>query len=165
MNENDRLKMIRTEKGLTLAKFGERIGLTPGAVSDMERGRRGITEQTRNSVCREFSINKEWLMTGTGEMEVPEGDELEALARRYNLSRDFQAFIEKLVTADSSVQEAVIDLILQTSAAINGEAPPIETEPKKFEEMTPAEIAAKVEDERRVEKEAADGSGRSSSTA
>ena len=73
---NERLKKIRTSKNLTLAKFGESIGLSPGAVSDMERGRRGITDQTIRSICREYHVNEEWFKNGTGEMFMADsGDE------------------------------------------------------------------------------------------
>lgn len=167
MNENDRLKIIRTEEHLTLAKFGERIGLTPGAVSDMERGRRGITEQTRNSVCREFHINKEWLLSGSGEMRSPTSDDaLNALAEQYGLSNEIKVFIAKLVKADEVVQDAVINLILATASAINGEASaPAPAAPKTFEEMSAEEIAEAVIEERAAEKREQDESGRSSSTA
>ena len=164
MTENDRLKMIRTELGLTLAKFGEQIGLTPGAVSDMERGRRGITEQTRNSICREFKVNRSWLIDGIGDMFVPDSnDELKALAKRYNLPVEVQIFIEKLVKSDEAVQDAVVKLILATSAAIKGETEV--SAPKSFEEMSAIEIAEQVEIERDKEKREEDASGRSSSTA
>lgn len=168
MNENDRLKKIRTEKGLTLAKFGDRIGLTPGAVSDMERGRRGITEQTRTSVCREFRVNREWLVNGTGEMFMPDAsDEIEALAKRYNLSYGMQVFIEKLVNSSSAAQDAVIDLIIETAEAIkSGDVSAAYREKiKTFEEMTPGEIADQVAKEREIEKRDTEESDQSSFTA
>lgn len=165
MKENDRLKKIRTEKGLTLAQFGEQIGLTPGAISDMERGRRGLTEQTRTSICREFKVNREWLVNGEGSMFLPDSsDELEALARRYALSREVLVFIEKLVNSEEDVQNAVIKLMLDTAATIKGQttSPAVQ---KSFEEMSESEIADAVKSEREKEKEAKEESGRSSSTA
>lgn len=119
MNENERIKQIRTAKNLTLAKFGEMIGLSPGAVSDMERGRRGVTDQTIRSICREFRVNEEWIRNGNGEIFKPDAsDEIENLARRYNLSFGIQVFIEKLVNSEPEVQDAVINLITESAKAI-----------------------------------------------
>lgn len=63
-----RIKEIRKYEGLTLEKFGERLGVTKTAVSRLERGINGVTEQMTLSVCREFGVNEEWLRTGKGEM-------------------------------------------------------------------------------------------------
>lgn len=164
---NERLKKIRTSKNLTLAKFGESVGLSPGAVSDMERGRRGITDQTIRSICREYHVNEEWFKNGTGEMFMADsGDEIEALARRYNLSHGIQVFIEKLVNSNEAAQQAVIDLIVETAAAINGsEVAPEYHAPKSFEEMSPEEIADAVREGREAEKGEEGESSRSSYTA
>lgn len=119
MNENERIRELRIAKNLTLAKFGEVIGLSPGAVSDMERGRRGVTDQTIRSICREFRVNEEWLRDGKGDIFKPDTrDEIESLAKRYNLSFGIQVFIEKLVNSEPEVQDAVISLITETAESI-----------------------------------------------
>lgn len=69
MNENDRVKEIRSTLGLTLEKFGARIGITRSAVSNIEKGNRNLTEQTIKSICREFNVNEVWLRTGEGGIE------------------------------------------------------------------------------------------------
>ena len=64
----ERVKELRKVLGLSGEKFGEKIGVTRSAISDIERGRNGLTEQNILAICREFNVNEEWLRTGTGEM-------------------------------------------------------------------------------------------------
>lgn len=81
---NTRVKTVRKSVGLTLEKFGERIGITASSVSAIEVGKNNPSEQTIRAICREFGVNEIWLRTGAGEMFRPE-EESEELAR--NLKR------------------------------------------------------------------------------
>jgi transcriptional regulator with XRE-family HTH domain len=81
---NTRIKTVRKSVGLTLEKFGERIGITASSVSAIEVGKNNPSEQTIRAICREFGVNEIWLRTGAGEMFRPE-EESEELAR--NLKR------------------------------------------------------------------------------
>ena len=65
---NERIKELRKELGLTLEQFGKRIGVTKVAISNIEKGKRNVTEQMFKSVCREFNVNEEWLRNGSGDM-------------------------------------------------------------------------------------------------
>ena len=65
---NERIKELRKALGLTLEKFGDALGVTKTAISRLESGERGVTEQMFKSICREFDVNEEWLRTGEGEM-------------------------------------------------------------------------------------------------
>ncbi len=65
---NDRVKEIRKSLGLTLEKFGERLGVTKTTISRIENGINNVTEQMLKSICREFNINENWLRTGEGNM-------------------------------------------------------------------------------------------------
>ena len=80
MTENDRVKELRKALGLTQEKFGERFGLKKSAISQIESGVNGVTDQLRLAVFREFNVNEDWLRTGEGSMFV-EPDEDEEIAR------------------------------------------------------------------------------------
>lgn len=67
---NKRFALIREKLGLTTRKFGERLNITGGSVTNMEKGNRSITDRTIADLCREFNVNEEWLRHGTGEMFV-----------------------------------------------------------------------------------------------
>jgi len=62
---NERINEIRKTNELTMDKFGERIGVTKAAISKIEKGERGVTDQMIKSICREFGYNEEWLRNGT----------------------------------------------------------------------------------------------------
>ena len=68
---NERIKELRKTLGLTLEKFGERLGVSKVAISLIENGKNTVTDQMFKSICREFNVNENWLRTGEGEMFVP----------------------------------------------------------------------------------------------
>lgn len=65
---NDRVRILRKNLGLTLEKFGNRLGVGKNAISRIETGKNGVTDQMIKSICREFNVDYIWLTTGEGEM-------------------------------------------------------------------------------------------------
>ena len=66
---NERIKKLRQALGLSQEDFGLRIGLrSKASVSKIEKGINGTTEQTLQSICREFGASYLWLTTGEGPM-------------------------------------------------------------------------------------------------
>ncbi len=61
---NTRIKAVRKAAGLTLEKFGERIGISNSACSAIETGKNNPSEQTIRAICREFGVRDEWLRCG-----------------------------------------------------------------------------------------------------
>lgn len=78
MAQGVRVREIRKTLGLTLEKFGERLGVGKTAVSKIEHEQCALTDQMVKSICREFSISEEWLRTGSGNMRIPIEDEAAA---------------------------------------------------------------------------------------
>lgn len=76
----NRVKTVRKADSLTLAKFGNRIGITAASLSNIELGKTNPSDQTIRSICREFKVNEIWLRTGDGEMHqaLTENEELAA---------------------------------------------------------------------------------------
>lgn len=72
---NTRIKQLRKELKLTQDEFGSRIGITGSAISKLESGASGITEQLLKSICKEFNVDYIWLTTGQGEMLVKQSCE------------------------------------------------------------------------------------------
>ena len=62
-----RIKEIRKGAGLTLEKFGAKIGITAASLSTIENGKSNPSGQTVLMICREFNVNEDWLRDGTGE--------------------------------------------------------------------------------------------------
>lgn len=65
---NNRIRELRKALGLSQKQFAERIGLRQNAVSYMEKQGAAITEQNIIAICAQFSVNKDWLRTGSGKM-------------------------------------------------------------------------------------------------
>ncbi|MFG6320696.1 MAG: helix-turn-helix domain-containing protein [Lachnospiraceae bacterium] len=76
MTENDRIKYLRKELNLTLVEFSSKLGITHAALSNIENGKRNVTEQLRKSICREFRVDPIWLATGEGEPTIDQSVEL-----------------------------------------------------------------------------------------
>ena len=67
---NERIKELRKALGLTLDKFGERLGVSKVAISLIENGKNSLTDQMFKSICREFNVREEWLRTGEEPMFI-----------------------------------------------------------------------------------------------
>lgn len=120
---NERIKQIRREQGLTQAEFAERIGLKQNSIALIESGKRNISDQAVLSICREYGVNEEWLRTGDGDKFIPDSnDELEALAKKYDLSNADQVLIEKYVNLKPGSREAIINFITDVVAGLDGAA-------------------------------------------
>lgn len=65
---------------MTQLEFAEIINSSNGHVSDMEKGRKNITDSTMDLLKLKKSVNIDWLKTGNGEMfkQLPEEDETAA---------------------------------------------------------------------------------------
>lgn len=71
---NERIRKLRKALGLTLEKFGLKIGVKKNTVSQIETGKNNVTEQVIASIINADwdgkKINEEWLRDGTGEMFI-----------------------------------------------------------------------------------------------
>ena len=89
MTQGERIKEVRKTLGLTLDKFGEKLGVKKAALSAIENGKRNLTEQMTISICREYKGNYDYLTYGDGEMfeDLPETI-LDELCIEYDLDDD-----------------------------------------------------------------------------
>ena len=67
MTINERVKEVRKYLGLTLEKFGQPLGLKKSGLSLIENGINNVSEQLIKSICREYSVDENWLRTGNGD--------------------------------------------------------------------------------------------------
>ena len=96
MTQGERVRSVRKELNLTLEKFGEKLGVSKGAISAIEIGTRNLTEQMTKSICREYNVNYDYLVNGEGEMfdDLPQ-TVLDELCSQYELD-DLDRFIVEL---------------------------------------------------------------------
>lgn len=88
----ERIKEIRKTKKLSQEAFGKRLGVSGAAISRLEQGERGVTEQMILSISREFGISEKWLRDGSGDMETKRSP---ALSQFEQIIEDFD--LEDLV--------------------------------------------------------------------
>lgn len=67
----ERLKKTRVTLGIKQADFAKELTISQGHASDIENGRKSVSDRIVEIVVLKFGINEEWLRNGTGEMFVP----------------------------------------------------------------------------------------------
>lgn len=166
MTENERIRILRKAKGLTLEKFGERLGVGKTAISKIESGDRGVTDQMRRSICREFGVREEWLRDGTGEMEdAAPADELHRIVSEYGFPDEVYAFLSEFIRLTEPEREAVLRYVRAVVARLNAAEPEAPGEADRFgmtREQYHAELDRQLDDEKKAVEEFSD-SGRDGS--
>ena len=62
------IRTLRKDLGLTQAEFAKKLNISRSNLAAIETERVALTERTINDICRVFKVNRDWLITGTGEM-------------------------------------------------------------------------------------------------
>lgn len=100
-----RLNYARRQKGYTQDSLAEAIGVSRGVIFNLEKGKSTPQTIVINAICQTLSINKCWLMNGTGDMENKEDfiQSTRILAELYDvtkeLSEDEQLFLLDIIKA------------------------------------------------------------------
>ena len=102
MTQNERVKEVRKTLGLTLEKFGDRLGIKKAAVSKIEKGENSLTDANIKAICREFSVDYMCLTTGEGEMFVETDD-------------DFFERIDRIMAGENETRKNMIKMLLYAS--------------------------------------------------
>lgn len=102
MTQGERIREVRNTLGLTLEKFGDRLGVTKVAISNIEKGNRNLTEQMTKAICREFNVDYMWLTTGDGEMFIDNDD-------------DFIERIDRIMAGEGEARKNLFKFMLELS--------------------------------------------------
>lgn len=125
---NERLKQLRAELGLSMAKFGEQVGISSASVAHFESGSRNPSRRTIADICRAFHASEDWVITGEGEMFLPKSKEeeiAEIAAQMFKADEnDFRYRLQKLVTELSEDElELLKELAIKLGEAAKKESP------------------------------------------
>ena len=94
----ERLKTARKELGLRQTEVASKLGISQTAYCLWETGRTPLRERHINSVCSILNLNKDWVMTGKGEMFTNEHPQAEILASQIaRLNEKNQKYIYAIV--------------------------------------------------------------------
>ena len=84
----DRFKELRETLSLTQQKFADRLDISRNFVAQIEMGNKIPSERTIKDICREFKVNYDWLVNGTGDMFQDDDS-------------DAQAIVDSVMTGDN----------------------------------------------------------------
>lgn len=85
-------------------EFAEKLGISRGHLAGLESGAKNITERLTNDICREFNVNKSWLMQGEGSMFL---DPLENIIVDDEIKEMFNMYSQ----LDASMKKTVLTFI------------------------------------------------------
>lgn len=89
-----RVKYLRQELKLSQKEFGERVGVSQTKIYDIEN-QKPLSNLLKRSICNEFELNEEWLVTGQGDMYS---------SKHYN--KDLELFIASI--KDERVKKLIL---------------------------------------------------------
>lgn len=126
---NKRIKELRKHLKLTQDEFGEKLGVAKSSISNIEKGRYGVTDQTIKLMVREFGVSEKWLRTGEGEM-LPDFSRADAIAK---LADDIMmevpdSFKSRLVTALAQMSDEQWKLLEDFTYKVVGNEYPFSTQ-------------------------------------
>lgn len=102
MTQGERIREVRKALGLTLEKFGEKIGMKKNSVSQLENGKNSVTEHVVKAICREYNVDYMWLTTGDGEMFIDTDD-------------DFIERIDRIMAGEDEARKSLFKFMLELS--------------------------------------------------
>lgn len=146
---NARIHQVWKESGLTMEKFGARIGIKTSSVSMIVNGKSNPSDQTLRSICREFDICEMWLRTGEGPMRVQQSrfDELESFVA--DLKTQNPDFRHRLLTVLVKLRPDQWELLEEMALSLyeevkqtDEELPVAATDTDDFPEDIEAEVEA-----------------------
>ena len=106
----ERIKEVRKALGLSGEAFGKPIGLSRGALSNIERNANGASDRTIRLICSKYCVDYFWLTEGKGEMFIDDTEALiEALAAEKNCTPEETDMLKKLF----SLPEEQFNLVMQ----------------------------------------------------
>jgi len=102
MTQGERVREVRKNLGLTLEKFGDKIGMKKNSVSQIENGKNNVTDANIKAICREFNVDYIWLTTGKGEMFVDSDD-------------DFLEKIDRIMAGENDARKSMVKILVDAS--------------------------------------------------
>ncbi|EAT58707.1 S24 family peptidase [Chlorobium ferrooxidans] len=131
-----RIKSVRDHFGLRQEEFGEKIGLSGNRVSEIENDKGGTKASVLISICQEFPLNPEWLLSGEGSMlKKPEesGISPDEFSRRITLlEKQMQQFVINTIEPESP---SLAKVPLYSSAVPAGMPDPASDEIEEYLDM------------------------------
>lgn len=165
MTLGERIKDLRKNYlKMTQCQFAERLRLKQNSIAQVEGGR-NTSDQTIQTICREFNVSERWLRTGDGDMFAPEpAFDLGEYANRHGMTALETEILKAYLDLDPNVRENLLqhfkERLIRSSPEIDAKtatptpATAIRASRKQMEiaeEHTPLEQEARAEAEKYTE--------------
>lgn len=99
---NNRIKELRKHLNMNQEEFGARISVSRSAVAGYETGIRVPLDAVIASICKEFSVNENWLRNGEGEM-----------FRSMSREEELASMMSKLLSCEPGFKHRLISVLLR----------------------------------------------------
>lgn len=173
MSINMRIRILRKDGfKMNMENFGKILGITKSGVSEIEAGRRNVTEKHIKLLCNNViegkAVNETWLRTGQGNMflKKTENQEIQDFADKV-MQDTPESFRRRYVSMLSKLTDEQWDFLFEMTSLLVDPDQKQKKKKKSLSEMTDEDIeeegrkyAARI----REEKEAEERSSASSTT-
>lgn len=128
MTIGNRLRAVRKALGLTQQEFAAAVGLKQSTIAMYEMGHGKASERVITTLCKEYDINRNWLLTGEGEMfrQKTQNETLMELCldAAENPDSPKGAILAALAALSDEQWQALGDIIKTASAAVQAQKKP-----------------------------------------
>ena len=113
MTRGERIREVRKALGLTLEKFGDKLGVKKNTLSALERGVNGLTDQMAKAICREYNVSYDYLIYGEGDPfdDLPQ-TVLDELCIQYELDDIDRQIIDLYISLPKELRDKVKAYVL-----------------------------------------------------
>lgn len=100
-----RFKELRKALDIKQGDFAKELAISQGHASDIENGRKAVSNRIIEILSLKYSVNEEWLRTGNGDMFVPM-TRSETIAKfAGDLLKEEESFKKRLISALAKLDE------------------------------------------------------------
>lgn len=113
---NERIKELRSLLGINQGQFAATIGIKQGSLSDIERGRVGLSNTNVKLICKTYNVSEDWLRYGTGNPFLNEFEHRQDLT---DLEKEILTKYNLLEESDRKAVESIIDSLYRKTKKAN----------------------------------------------
>lgn len=106
-----RIKFLRENLGLTQKTFAEKVSVSRSTISTIESGGSKPGARLISDICTKFSVNKEWLVNGDGDMLIKNFQDVELAYLLGKFSSENSSFKKKFISTILTMTDDELKII------------------------------------------------------
>lgn len=118
---NKQIKELRKILNITQEEFSSKIGLSRNFIAQIETGTKSPSDRTVSDICRVFNVNRDWLLTGSGDIFNHPEDEVATIVSdlleednpMYDLIKSIMKTYQKLDVKSKKIIEDFAENLLK----------------------------------------------------